>query len=221
MYVDDKMFISEIARLFNIGAKTIRKILTDNNVEIESRGKRRNRYIINGDSTKIELKRRNKDSLWTVIDTEDLERVLNFPYSWCAGYRKNTDSWYARSTIHKLDKVNHNSHGIYLNYFIADVDSNSGYCVDHENHNTLDNRKSNLRVTEILHNDRNRKGKNCNNTSGYRNVSCISNSKYPYRVQLMINGKNTPLGDFDDVDEAGTFAEKMRQKYYGEFAGNG
>ena len=35
----------------------------------------------------------------------------------------------------------------------------------------------------------------------------------------MINGKNTPLGKFDDVDEAGVFAEKMRQKYYKDFAG--
>lgn len=38
-------------------------------------------------------------------------------------------------------------------------------------------------------------------------------------VQLHINNKNERLGYFDNVDEAGKFAEKMRQKYYGEFAG--
>lgn len=26
--------------------------------------------------------------------------------------------------------------------------------------------------------------------------------------------------NFDNVDEAGVFAEQMRQEYYGEFAGN-
>jgi hypothetical protein len=51
---------------------------------------------------------------------------------------------------------------------------------------------------------------------GYRNVSLI---KGKWVVQLQIDGKNTKLGSFDDVHEAGKFAEEMRQKYYGEFAG--
>jgi hypothetical protein len=38
-------------------------------------------------------------------------------------------------------------------------------------------------------------------------------------VQLQIEGKNERLGKFKDVHEAGKFAEEMRQKYYGEFAG--
>ena len=38
-------------------------------------------------------------------------------------------------------------------------------------------------------------------------------------VQLQIDGKNTKLGSFDDVHEAGKFAEEMRQKYYKEFCG--
>lgn len=41
-------------------------------------------------------------------------------------------------------------------------------------------------------------------------------------MQLQINKKNTVLGKFDyeDLDKAGQFAEEMRQKYYGEFAGS-
>lgn len=40
-------------------------------------------------------------------------------------------------------------------------------------------------------------------------------------VQLQINGKNSVLGKFplDKIEEAGKFAEEMRKKYYGEFAG--
>jgi hypothetical protein len=40
-------------------------------------------------------------------------------------------------------------------------------------------------------------------------------------VQLQINGKNTILGKFpyEQLEEAGAFAEQMRQKYYGEYAG--
>lgn len=74
-------------------------------------------------------------------------------------------------------------------------------------------------MTETLYNTKHRKGKNSNNVTGYRNVAYIKRDKHPYWVQIMINGKNTPLGKFDDVDEAGEFAERMRQKYYKDFAG--
>ena len=93
-----------------------------------------------------------------------------------------------------------------------------GKDVDHINNNTLDNRKCNLRISEHKHNTRNRHGKNSNNKSGFRNVSWDG---YRWIVQLQINGKNTILGKFpyEQLEEAGTFAEQMRQKYYGEYAG--
>lgn len=102
----------------------------------------------------------------------------------------------------------------YLHVILADI--KNGGDVDHINHNTLDNRKSNLREITTSQNLRNRKSKNINNKSGYRNV-CLINGKWC--VQLMINGKNNRLAYFDNVDEAGEYAEKMRKKYYGEFAG--
>ena len=222
MYTKENMSMREIGKIYDTDGSPIKKVLVENNIEIDQRGKRKNKYIIDEENktANIELRRRNKESLWTTIDLEDLERVLNFPYSWCSGYRKNTDSWYARSTIHKLENVDHDSHGIYLNYFIAGVNSKSGYCVDHENHNTLDNRKSNLRVTETLYNTKHRKGKNSNNVSGYRNVAYMKrDNNHPYWVQIMIDGKNTVMGKFSDVHEAGIFAEEMRHKYYKDFAG--
>jgi hypothetical protein len=41
-------------------------------------------------------------------------------------------------------------------------------------------------------------------------------------VQLQIDGKNTCLKRFkeNELEEAGKFAEEMRNKYYGEYAGN-
>ena len=50
--------------------------------------KKGNNYIIDEKNgiAKIELKRRGKDSLWTIIDIEDLEKVLNFPYTWFSKY---------------------------------------------------------------------------------------------------------------------------------------
>lgn len=47
-----------------------------------------NNYIIDEENgiAKIELNRRNAENLWTTIDLEDLERVINFPYTWFAKY---------------------------------------------------------------------------------------------------------------------------------------
>lgn len=92
--------------------------------------------------------------------------------------------------------------------------------IDHINHHTLDNRRENLRISPRINNSKNRNGKNTNNTTGYRNVMYIKeNIRHPYIVRLQIDGKGVHLGSFSDVHEAGKFAEEMRQKYYGEFAG--
>lgn len=90
--------------------------------------------------------------------------------------------------------------------------------MDHENHDSTDCRKSNLREANNKLNTKHRKGKNSNNKSGYRNV-CRQGNKWV--VQLQVNGKNTKLGSFDldQLEEAGRFAQEMREKYYGDYKG--
>lgn len=70
----------------------------------------------------------------------------------------------------------------------------------------------------INKNGMDRTSKSSNNTSGYRNVSWIRGH---WRVQLQINRKNNMFSEkFENVHSANKFAEQMRQKYYGKFAGN-
>jgi len=94
-----------------------------------------------------------------------------------------------------------------------------GEIVDHMNHNTLDYRRENLRIVSSSQNTRNRKSKNSNNTSGYRNVTKMGNY---WRVQLQQEGKNVLFREkFTDPKEAGAFADARRAEFYGAFAGNG
>lgn len=180
--------------------------------------KKGNNYIIDEVKgiAKIELNRTNEENVWAIIDLEDLDRVLNIPYTWFAKYDEDIQNFYAVTSWYypKLKRAK----PIYLHQFIMNANSK---IVDHENHNTLDDRKKNLRVIADSNNSKNRKTRNSNNKSGYRNVSW-SKSENKWLVQLQINKKNTVLGKFDyeDLDKAGEFAEKMRQKYYGEFAGS-
>ena len=179
--------------------------------------KKGNNYIIDMENNivKIELNRTKAENLWAIIDLEDLQRVLDFPYTWFAKYDPDIDSFYAVAS--QYHKELGRARPVYLHQFVMDA---NGKVVDHENHDTLDDRKSNLRISEEIRNAMNRKAKNKNNKSGYRNV-CWSKSEKKWLVQLQINQKNVVLGKFsyDELEQAGKFAEKMRQKYYGEFAG--
>mgnify|MGYP003515106047 CR=1 FL=1 len=177
--------------------------------------KKGNKYVIDeaNNIAKIELNRKGKENLWTIIDLEDLEKVINFPYTKYTKYNHTNDEYYVVASVYHPELQQ--SRPIFLHQFLMNA---NGKDVDHKNNNTLDNRKFNMRVVEESNNSKNRKGRNKNNKSGYRNVSLI-NGKWV--VQLQIDGKNKRLGKFDDVHEAGKFAEEMRQKYYGEFCGKG
>lgn len=168
-----------------------------------------NDYIIEGNIAKIKLGYKGT-FLWTIIDLEDLERLIDLKYRWCARYEECIRGYYALCNIypngiHTVIAM----HQFILNYFGGDD-------IDHKNNDSLDNRKSNLRIISHKDNSKNRKGKNINNTTGYRNVSFY---KGKYIVQLQVEGKNKLLGSFDNAIEAGEFSEKMRREYYGEFFG--
>lgn len=181
--------------------------------------KKGNNYIVDKENNiaKIELQRRNKENLWVTIDLEDLERVLNFPYTWFAlKYNEATDDWYAGCSEYRPDLKQ--SRPYYLHQFITGIRDKR---IDHINTNIRDNRKENLRVIDVSKNAMNRSKRNRNNKSGYRNVSWNKSSQ-KWVVQLQVNKKRTILGTFpkEQLEEAGKFAEQMRQKYYGKYAGN-
>ena len=178
-----------------------------------------NNYIINEEdkTVRIELRRRKAENMWTIIDLEDLEYVIKL--TWYARYNRSNQCYYATHTVYSSE-IKTTERSIGLQYYLMNNENNPDWYIDHINHDTMDNRKSNLRITTNKCNLRNRDSKNSNNVSGYRNVMFDKRKKKkPYVVQLQINGKNTRLGSFDDVHEAGEFAKQMREKYYGEFAG--
>lgn len=167
----------------------------------------------------VYLKKRDGTILESYIDLEDFDKVKQHKYKWYAIWMKNTKSYYARSTLY-IGIINGEPKydAVYLHRFIIDVDSSIK--VDHKNHNTLDNRKENLRLTTNDKNTKNRESKNSNNSSGYRNVSLDKKSN-EWMVQLIVDGKNSCLKRFpyEQLHEAGKYAEEKRKDLYGEFAG--
>jgi len=174
-------------------------------------------YVVDGNDVYINIYQRNNTKHTTIIDLCNLEKFLNFQYSWGVAFHKCIDKYYVVATtyINKDKEKNKRYKRIYLHKFLLDTPNVEH--IDHINNDTMDNRFSNLRASETNENLKNRRSKNKNNKTGYRNV-CFYQGWY--LVQLQIDGKNKILSKFKDVDEAGRFAEEMRKLYYGEFAGD-
>jgi hypothetical protein len=175
----------------------------------------KNEYLIKGEITEIYLGGRGSNKKVCIIDTEDLEKLKLYDVKYYAVYCPCNKQYYCNANIKSINtpsgKTTLKTARIILNCYDENI------FIDHKNHNTLDNRKCNLRMCSISNNSRHRKGINVNNKSGYRNVSWIRGQ---WVVQLQVNGKNTKLGKFDNIDEAGDFAKEMREKFYGVYKGN-
>ena len=177
-----------------------------------------NDYFIEENITTLRITNRKGVVINVLIDTEDLDRIKN--HNWCGGWRKGYQNRHYiqyseyQGTINGKPKYK----SILLHKFIMDVWDKRK--VDHINHDSLDNTRKNLRVIENKLNLLNRKSKNSNNKSGFRNVSWHERDNR-WVVQLQVEGKNTILKRFkkDQLEEAGVYAEEMRQKYYGEYKG--
>lgn len=101
----------------------------------------KNYYEVHGEKTFIRLDRKDGSHLWTVIDTEDLPKVMAYKGKFFASYDPCTDNFYVlmmkqlqdgRRTTLKLHRII--------------TDCPKGMQVDHINHRTLDNTRENLRV---------------------------------------------------------------------------
>ena len=89
--------------------------------------------------------------------------------------------------------------------------------VDHINQVKSDNRISNLRLATRRQNCFN-KGKNKNNTSGYKGVY-FDKRLSRWTAGIFIDGKRRHLGVFDDPKKASDAYQLAAKEYVGEFAG--
>jgi len=126
-----------------------------------------------------------------IIDADDVERVQ--PFSWRA-LVVHTNVYGYRS----LERSHINRKGMLLHRLI--MNAPNGFDVDHINCNSLDNRKSNMRIcthSENLCNQRTRKG----TASPLKGVS-FAKCKTRWRARIVIQGVEISLGQFATEQEA-------------------
>ena len=89
-----------------------------------------------------------------------------------------------------------------------------GMCVDHINHNTLDNRKSNLRVCSYTENRAN--SKIVKRAIGYKGVQ--KHSKNTFMARIDVNGKRYRTYGLKTAEDAARAYDDLAIKHLGEFA---
>lgn len=133
--------------------------------------------------------------------------------SWCAHWDKTSRGFYARCGVRD---GNGKLHTMSMHRMILGLDWNDEEIGDHRNRCGLDNRRSNLRITNEGGNAHNRK-RQISNTSGYKGVRDPRGNGV-YCAFITYLGKLLYLGCDRDPYKAHLLYVEASKKYFGEFA---
>lgn len=155
-------------------------------------------YVDDLNIAHIKMSNTNNEML---CDAECVEELLKYYWSEHRGY--------ARSNINKKH--------IYAHRIIMKVGNfKTNEQIDHINGNTLDNRKSNLRIVTSRQNGLNSSIRK-DNTSTVTGVSWIKKQK-KWLARVYDNGKEIRLGYFDEFEDAVKARKIAENNYYGKYS---
>jgi hypothetical protein len=147
---------------------------------------------------------------FAIVDSEDFEELNKF--KWHAKYFKSENIFYASRSDNSFKTVKAIlMHRIILKATLHDY-------VDHVNHDTLDNRKINIRICTNSQNKMNCKLYS-NNKSGINGVRWLKHLN-KWAGKITVNNKCIHLGVFANKDDAIKARQNAKIKYFGEFAFN-
>ena len=127
---------------------------------------------------------------------------------WYAKWSNHTKSFYVARNIY-IDnrRTTQRLHRVILGITDPKIKA------DHINHDTLDNRKENLRVVNNSQNMWNKR-KHKNNSSGFIGVSYLDGR---WRARICFKNKAISLGMYDTPEEASAAYQNAAKQYFGDY----
>ncbi len=144
-----------------------------------------------------------------IVNNEDYYHLSK--YKWYA-QRVGNNFYAARWSPRKKGK----RHLIFMHRQLLGLKYRDKKNVDHFNHNTLDNRRGNIRVCTIQQNGRNRKS-NQNSSSKFKGVSWHKKGE-KWQARIIVSGRYRHLGSFESEEAAACAYDEAAKSYFGEFA---
>ena len=174
-----------------------------------------NNYIIIDDYAIFYIQNTKGENFEVYIDTEDVPRLVELGLKWVASWKPNIQSYYISTTEYLgVFEGKYKYKHWELHRFI--MNAQKGQCVDHIDHNTFDNRKSKLLISNDTLNLKNRKGANKNSGTGVRNVHWIEKHN-EYWIQIMKDYVRYKwVFPADKFKEACEFARQKRIELFGK-----
>lgn len=142
--------------------------------------------------------------LYAIVDADLYDDLIK--KRWCATWHKHTKSYRVLHSFRVGDKTS----STFIHRYILGVGADT--MVDHKNHNTLDERRSNLRECSSAENNRNRRPRS---KSGFKGAYPVGNK---WVATIQIAGKSLYLGSYGVPEEAAKAYDAAAIKYFGEFA---
>ena len=153
-----------------------------------------------GDITIIYLMLKSGGAIQCLIETSDLVKISSIRGLWRPLWCKNSGYYKARGSIKGKE--------VYMHRFVMDAPDD--LLVDHINHNTLDNRRDNLRLATYSENGQNRKGASSRSKSLVRGVYW-NKREFKWIAQIRLNGK-VYGGRYDSKKEAIKASSELRKE---------
>lgn len=139
---------------------------------------------------------------FATVSAIDYERVRK--WKWCLCTSKGCT--YVMSSRNRNKKSMHR--------FV--MRARKGMIIDHINHNTLDNRRDNLRSCSISQSNMNRRG-SIGSSSKFKGVHWYK-CRQEWKSSIYVRGRHYFLGAFQNEDDAAIVYNVAAQLFHGEFA---
>ena len=156
------------------------------------------------------LRARKYRGLVALVDDEDYEALAQF--RWCVTWELGAQTRYALRKVRLPDgrQITVRMHRQLLNPEV-------GVEVDHANHDSLDNRRANLRLATSAENHFNQSKQRRATSSVFKGV-CWHKARGKWLAQIRFNGDHIHLGLFVDEAEAARAYDSAVVRLFGEFA---